>query len=559
MKRNHDTGPEPLDITVYPACAVAVVVRLLCERINWSGVIDAIIPWDDARAQIRPSTVLLGLMMNMLVQRTPLYHVEKWAETMPLGLLLGPDVTAEQLNDDACGRALEKLARYGETIIATLAVRMRALSAQGSAILHSDTTAFSLFGDYPDDPSAQVRITFGHSKAHRPDLRQVMLGLTCDAQGNVLLGQMLDGNQSDKAWHPQWLQTLDQKLPEQLWRHDLYVSDAAVVTPKAVEKLTQLQVRFLGRLPENYKLCSAVKAAAWAQPGQFTDLGSFSPKKHAACYKAQVLSGSLYERDVRCLVVHSDALDARKEKTLQREVAAERDTLQRLKESLATRRFSCHDDAVLAAKTDLQQVHLTWHETQLEVQAETILNRRPGRPKKDAPPPTRQAYRVHLSIGDPDPKALQKERQRRSTFVLVTDDHSFAVRHLLEAYKGQEHAEHAFRWMKDHPHLDAFYVHKPDRVAGIGMLLILGLQLVRWMRSLVRSALADQPPRVLPDKRVLPAPSDRVILEALAPIWLAKIRQPGSEWYQWAAVPPHSARILKTLGTDLDDVFTPPT
>ncbi len=241
MARAKGIGPTPVDITVYPSCAVAVVVRLLCERINWAGVIDAIIPWDEARAEIRPSTVTLGLLMNMPVQRTPLYHVEKWAETMPLGLLLGPDVTAEQLNDDACGRVLERLATHGESILAALAVRIRALCAQGPGFLHNDKTAFALFGDYPDDPRTQVRITWGHSKDHRPDLRQMMLGMTVDGQGNVLLGQSLDGNQSDKAWHPQWLETLDRQMPEQLWRNDVYVSDSAVITPKALKKLAELK------------------------------------------------------------------------------------------------------------------------------------------------------------------------------------------------------------------------------------------------------------------------------------------------------------------------------
>ncbi len=258
-----------------------------------------------------------SLLMNLLVQRTPLYHVELWAETMPLGLLLGPGVQAEQLNDDACGRALEKLARYGERIIATLAVRIRALSAQGPAFLHSDTTAFSLFGDYPDVPGSQVRTTFGHSKQHRPDLVQVMLGLTVDGQGNVLLGEMLDGNQSNKTWHPAWIESFAQHLPEPLWGHDLYISDSAVITPKALERLTELEVHYLDRLPENYNLCRDVKAQAWAEPELFADLGTFSPKKQAANYKAQFRVGRLYDRDVCCLVVHSDALD--KERTLQRE------------------------------------------------------------------------------------------------------------------------------------------------------------------------------------------------------------------------------------------------
>ena len=514
---------------MYPAAAVAVAVRLLSDRLNWSGVIDAIIPWDEARAEIRPSTVLLGLLMNLLVQRTPLYHVELWAQTMPLELLLGPGVEAKQLNDDACGRALEKLAEHGERIVATLAVRIRALSALGPAILHGDTTAFSLFGDYPDVPGAQVRITFGHSKDHRPDLVQVMLGLTVDGQGNVLLGQMLDGNQSDKAWHPAWIEDLAQRLPEPLWGHDLYVSDSAVITPKALEKLTELEVHYLGRLPENYNLCREVKAQAWAEPGLFEELGTFSPKKHATHYQAQFRDGRLYDRDVHCLVVHSDALDKRKEKTLQREVALEGEQLTRLQADLEARHFSCRDDAELAAAKELQALHCKWHVPTFAVREETVVKRRPGRPKKDAPPLTRQEFRVRLTIPQPDPEKLQAERRRRSTFVLVTDAYHMDARQLLEAYKGQDHAEHGFRWMKDDPHLDAFYVQKPDRVAGIGFLLILGLQFVRWMRSLVRTALQDQEPLVLPDKRVLPSPSDRVIIESLAPIWLAKVRRQGQE------------------------------
>ena len=557
--RTQNSPPTPVGLTVYPACAVAVVVRLLCDRINWSGVIDAIVPWDEARAEIRPSTVLLGLLMNLLVQRTPLEHVEQWAQTMPLGLLLGPGVGAEQLNDDACGRVLEKLARYGERIVATLAVRIRALSAQGPAFLHSDTTAFSLFGDYPDVPGAQVRITFGHSKAHRPDLVQVMLGLTVDGQGNVLLAQMLDGNQSDKAWHPAWIDTLEKRLPEALWRHDLYISDSAVITPKALEKLAELAVHFLGRLPENYHLCGDVKAQAWAEPDKFTDLGTFSPKKHATHYQAQFRAGRLYDRDVRCLVVHSDALDKRKEKALEREVAQERERLEELKASLEARRFSCRADAELAATSELRPLRQKWHAPTFEVEEETVVTRRPGRPKKDVPPPTHQEFRIQFIIPQPDPQKLQAERRRRSAFVLVTDAFDMNARELLEAYKGQDHCEHGFRWTKDDPHLDAFYVQKPDRVAGIGMLLILGLQLVRWMRSLVRSTLRDQQPLVLPDHRVLQAPSDRVIVESLAPIWLAKVHHQGQEWYQWAAVPPHSARILQALGTDLDDIFIAPT
>ncbi len=43
---------------------------------------------------------------------------------------------------------LEKLADHGPAIVGTLGVRIQALAAEGPQILHSDTTSFSLFGDY---------------------------------------------------------------------------------------------------------------------------------------------------------------------------------------------------------------------------------------------------------------------------------------------------------------------------------------------------------------------------------------------------------------------------
>ena len=68
------------------------------------------------------------------------------------------------------------------------------------------------------------------------------------------------------------------------------------------------------------------------------------------------------------------------------------------------------------------------------------------------------------------------------------------ARTALEHYKRQDVNEHGFRWMKDPIHLDAFYVHKPARVAGVGYLLLLALQWVRFMRTLVRHALEGTPP-----------------------------------------------------------------
>ena len=141
--------------------------------------------------------------------------------------------------------------------------------------------------------------------------------------------------------------------------------------------------------------------------------------------------------------------------------------------------------------------------------------------------------------------------------MLVTDDPDRAARELVAAYKGQDQAEHAFRWAKSPWHLQAFSLQNPQRVAGLGFLLVLAVPFVRWMRRMVREALRDQPPLALPDGRRIAAPSDEVILETVRPLWLRRRWTHGRPWYQWGRVPPHAQRLLDPLGVPLYVRFEP--
>ena len=130
------------------------------------------------------------LVINVLSHRNPLYTVEAWAQTMPLALLWGENIEASQFNDDALGPTLEYLAEYGPRLLATLGVRKQVVHPTLTDLLHSDTTAHALMGDYPSSdtgPTAPVSLTWRHSKDQCPDLRQIMAG-TMDEEGCVLAG-----------------------------------------------------------------------------------------------------------------------------------------------------------------------------------------------------------------------------------------------------------------------------------------------------------------------------------------------------------------------------------
>ena len=77
------------DPNIFPGTGLSLVVRWLADRVNWLAVVDDSVPWDRDRARIAPSVILLMLVINVLIQRNPLYQVEAWAQTLPLALLWG--------------------------------------------------------------------------------------------------------------------------------------------------------------------------------------------------------------------------------------------------------------------------------------------------------------------------------------------------------------------------------------------------------------------------------------------------------------------------------------
>ncbi|MFA7061619.1 MAG: DUF4277 domain-containing protein [Pedobacter sp.] len=60
-----------------------------------------------------PGKIVLGLIMNVLCGRSPIYRVEEFFQMRDVPLLLGEDMAAEMLNDDAIGRVLDRVYDYG--------------------------------------------------------------------------------------------------------------------------------------------------------------------------------------------------------------------------------------------------------------------------------------------------------------------------------------------------------------------------------------------------------------------------------------------------------------
>jgi len=112
--------------------------------------------------------------------------------------------------------------------------------------IHHDTTTVAFHGRY-DGSVDEPRITRGHSKDHRPDLKQLVFGLNVTADGAVPVShEVHSGNRTDDSIHRGNLERLRRLLN----RDDfVYVADGKLCTRKNLRYLDSYGGKFVTVLP----------------------------------------------------------------------------------------------------------------------------------------------------------------------------------------------------------------------------------------------------------------------------------------------------------------------
>ena len=360
------------------------IVKAYADKIGLVEAINEVVPTEMA---IDPGTIVLGMILDTLSGRSPLYRLEEFFTHQDTALLLGKAVAPEAFQDDTVGRVLDRLYDTGTMKVFTAcAIRADRVYGFDKRYIHFDTTSIMVYGDYllPEEAKeAEVpfRITYGYSKDKRPDLKQFVFSTLCVDRAVPLLGTPHDGNASDKTVN----NTLLSDIATFLAKHGvapgayIYVADAALVT---AENLTTLgDTLFITRLPATYNECGRLIAEAVAHD-TWTELGVIAhtqPTSHrpGTTYKAYESAVTLYGTPYRAVVIHSSAQDKRRQKRLEREIQASQSTLQSTARAAEQQVYFCRADAEAAA-AQLRAVHTTYHLLEVTIEERPQYGR--GRP-----------------------------------------------------------------------------------------------------------------------------------------------------------------------------------
>ncbi|MTV50909.1 DUF4277 domain-containing protein [Heliobacillus mobilis] len=158
------------DVDILSAGA-APLIAAYCREIGIADIVNDMVRWDRDQWSVTPGDLLVTLIVNLLVDRAPLYRVRDFYENRDLDLLFGPGrVPLSALNDRHFGTLLDRLFDANPKLvyeaISTSAIVSHHIDLRQ---LHSDTTSQSVYGQY--DRDGELQITYGHSKDYRPDLK----------------------------------------------------------------------------------------------------------------------------------------------------------------------------------------------------------------------------------------------------------------------------------------------------------------------------------------------------------------------------------------------------
>lgn len=429
--------------------------------------------------RVSTGQAVLAMLLNGLgFSNRQLYLVSQFYAKKPIEVLLGKGITAEDLNDDRLGRALDWLTAHDLTaLFAGIAMKARKIFGFPMKTIHVDTTSLSISGEYlsEQEPDSHIiHITHGYSRDHREDLKQWMMSLaTADVHGIPIGLQLLSGNTSDKESLIQQIKEVLHQLDGAEKTEGMYIADSGAYSEENMNMLNR--IGWIARVPET---STNAKEAVQKEPDKLCG------EENRQWWEQTVMIG---DRKERWLVVRTAEGMARCLTSSKRK--AEKDQVRYEKRLAKLSTYSCEADAQKALD-ELGQSLPKWITVEGHLRSIARYSER-GRPVKGAVP-TQVQWTIEGTVQIVEAE-VEREAKRLAWFIVATNLMGLPAEEILRLYQEQSSVERGWGFIKDPLFLaSSVFVKKPERVMALGFIMVCCLLLYRLAEYRVRSVLAQR-------------------------------------------------------------------
>jgi transposase len=492
------------------------LVNHFLERMGLAALLEKHVPTADKRCRVPHAQALGMLIRSIVVEREPIYRAQETVHGFAAGLFGLAVEDGESLSDDRLGRALDRLFEADRAALLTevvLAVAKR--FAVQLERLHNDSTSISFCGQYREGRVSRSgqrapAITYGYSKDHRPDLKQLLFILTTDADGGVPVQfRTADGNTNDSVTHIETWTTLRAVAG----RADfLYVADSKLCSVDNLSFIDRAGGRFVTVLPrsrredKHFRKLLQTESPAWERVWDRPN----ARRREGARDVWSVYRDPLGTAEGFSLIwVWSTLLTLRQQARRHRNIATAAEALTDLRRRILGVRSRIRGGARIDLEVEMilekHRVRRYLKVKRIPRPEHTFKQKQRGRPGPDTEyrRVTRRRYDLQWSV---DQAAIDYDKKSDGMYPLICNDRNLSAVQVLEAHKGQPTIEKRF---------EPVFLKNPGRIEALFTLYFLALLVQALIERELRLAMQRENIKELPiypEQRLCKRPTTEQIL-----------------------------------------------
>jgi len=489
------------------------------QRLNLASIVNQTVG-SGRESCLEHGATLAALVHNVLDSPAPLYRIAQWAEPVaPQALSLTPE-QKRSLNDDRVARMLDAIvSERGRGLWFRLALRLIKQFKIETQRVHQDTTTVTFHGHYAGSVS-EPRITEGHNKDHRPDLKQFVFGLSVSSDGAVpLTHQVFSGNRSDDTVHRSNLEELRALLDKSDF---IYVADSKLGSSANLQEIAAHGGRFVTVLARTRKEDQVFREQLRKTATRWKTIVTVPNKRRQSeppDLYASVGGTHKTAEGFRLIWIRSSAKALDDQALRSKHLAQAKQALAELRLRLNRRWLRAARAIRIKVREILQHngmepfVHVT---LQRQIH-ERLKHLKAGRPSADSR--VRRIRILHWALKvDVDKQRLRQEKRVDGVFPLVTNlAKTTPKKEVLLIYKYQPYVEKRFSQFKTDLEVAPVYLKKPRRCAGLVHAYFVALAVASLIERSVRQGMQREKIEELPlfpEGRMTSTPTCPRILEA---------------------------------------------
>lgn len=506
------------------------LIHSIANRLELKSILSKYLPAYGNEA-IPVVDTLLMIMYNITLGRQPMYELTQWVQRIDPRCCDLAIAKMDRFNDDRFGRALDRLYEIDRASLMTeIVVKMITTINLDLSRFHNDSTSVKALGKIPGRTKTGLELKRGHSKDHRPDLKQLIFTLTISADGAVPIHfKAYPGNRTDDTTH---IETWN-KISEITRTIDfIYVADCKVCTTEQLSYIVGKGGKVVTIMPETWKESKTFKDELRTRRKPKKRIWRKKIPSHKNKYQYFSLFDGDYKSNKAGYMIHWIHSSEKAKTDLEKR-------FDRLEKT---------DQALRSLLPRLNKRHLT-NKTEIEREVSKILKKYKGeRFYEIFIRETRQERKKQTTRGRPGPNtkynttikiifslywekneiALKQEKNVDGIFPLLSTDESIEAKKVLKFYKYQPRLEKRFTQFKSVHKAAPLLFKKIERVEATMFLFFISLMVQAILERQLRYQMGKNGIQALalyPEDRDAAHPTTAKILDYFEQVFSYQILQ----------------------------------